>query len=223
MTAGDRENKQPALSSKKGPNANYTKIAKSAVDILTASNSMIDKVKTARDTGGMIQPDEVLQLLNEQILPAIQQIQQGIEGGNTPVGGTGDRGMPGEGTPKPIDSGNEGDGSLDGDPEKKIASLQEEVNTLKAAALKNAKAELGKRYASLYPVPLRMAKEKEITDSEDDYNMLQAKVEGAEQVMKAAKDSGEFKRNNTIFGGASTYGNRYASAKTGEPIPAEYR
>lgn len=220
MPEGDRKNKQPALESKKGPVASYTKIASAADSLLTASNSFIAKVKTAREGGGMIQPDEVLQLLNEQILPAIQVIQRGIEGGASPVGGQGERSLPGEGTPKPVDAGNEGMGELDGEPEKKIAKLEETVAILTAKDLQTRKAGLAQRYASLFPYGLQLAKEKEITDSKDDYALLEAKVEGAEIVMKAAKDSGEFKRTRVFSGSGSTYG-QSRFAKAGDmPIPA---
>lgn len=218
MTEGvDKKNIQPGLESKKGPVAekDYKKIASAgAVTMLEKGNALVAKAMTAINGGNMLAPQDVLELVQDGIIPHAQAIVDGL-GGEDPRG---------EASPKPVDSGNEGKSELDDDETaKKIASLTASVDSLMKENLTMKKASLAKEYGTLFPPHMRAAAEKEINDSEDDYNMLQAKVAGATKVIKAAKDGGMIKPPMpTNF---NTYG-PLKSAKAEDsktPLPAYLR
>ncbi len=205
-----------------------------SIDIkkLTASrNTIVDlgKKLTAKakalKTGqngepGTMSPEEVADIVEQIIIPAAQEITQASEEVS--------EGVPTEGTtdtppPEKIEGqGNNDNNGSEHDEEflRKIASLEEKVGTLDEENTKMKKGNLAKKYAGLFPEHKRAQAEKEINDSDEDLEKIEAKIDGASKTYTAMVEAGMIKKTS----GFQTYGStRMAKAGSTEPLPAHMR
>ncbi len=215
----EQKNKQPGSPGHKEGKA---KLAKAIVNARTKmanatklSTAGLEKIKTAM---GEASPEEVAEVLNDQIIPALEQIHEvaqevtdalPVEHGN----GNGMEGLGGEdhGNGNGNDDGSfQGEGG-DDDLNKMGANNDDEDDThfqkleatVRQLATENAtmkRAKMAQQWASNFPPHLRKAQEDEfMEEDEEEEEVMEAKLQGATAVLKAYTDAGMINRRVGSF------------------------
>ena len=223
-----------------------TKFGKS----LESINTSITKL-TAQEGGAS--PDEVSEVLTDQVMPALQQVTEVLaevsEALPTSDGdGEGLAGLGGLGNDGNNDNGGRDDeddddrnpliGSNrsaqdddDDDKDDKILKLEEQMGSMLKENLTMKKANLTERWGSTFPPTMRKAQEEAFekdSEDEDDIDKLEAKVATAEATVKAYQTAGLIKKQTPGYYMQHTAkdSSRLRTAKNGSgesPIPWSMR
>jgi len=210
----EQKNKQPGSPGHKDGKAKLAKaIANARVKMANTtklSTAGLEKIKTAM---GEASPEEVAEVLNEQIIPALEQIHevaQEVTEALPVEQGNGNGGLEGLGNDHDDDDSFQG-----GDPDEDknfMGKDDDEMDphfekleaTVKQLASENAtmkKAKMAQQWASNFPPHLRQAQEDEfMKDEDEEEEIMEAKLKGATAVLKAYTDSGLINKRVGTFG-----------------------
>jgi len=237
----EQKNKQPGSPGHKEGKA---KLAKAIANARTKmgkatklSTAGLEKIKTAM---GEASPEEVAEVLNDQIIPALEQIHEvaqevtealPVEHGN---GGNGLEGLGGNdhGEDGGDDDSFQGEANEDdlnkmgamhnGEDDEMDTHFEKLEATVKQLASENRlmkKAKMAQLWASNFPRHLRQAQEDEFMKEEDEEEeVMEAKLKGASAVLKAYTDAGMINSRTGSFP-MHTAKQGLRTAKRTEPLP----
>ena len=235
----EQKNKQPGSPGHKDGKAKLAKaIATAKTKMANAtklSTAGLEKIKTAM---GEASPEEVAEVLNEQIIPALEQIHEvatevtealPVEGDNG-----GDGGLAGLGNDHDDDNSFQGEGGdddlnkmgsdNDNEDDQHFQKLEATVKQLATENRAMKKAKMAQQWASNFPPHLRRAQEDEfMKDEDEEEEIMEAKLKGASAVLKAYTDSGLINRRVGTFGMQHTAKATLRSAKKQEVVPWNMR
>jgi len=195
------------------------KLSAKGNDILKLAKSARLKIKTAQDNGGELGPDDVAEILEEVVMPAVEAIAdagnaivEGIPGGESSLMDTlgNQDDSPITDDVSPLD--NSDDDEEEDENEDRIAKLEASNKILMDENISMHKARLAKEYGDIFNYR-RTAAEKEILDSTDSLDTLKVKVASAKQTAKTFGEAGLIK-TSTPYRTASL-----RTAKAGSQLP----
>ena len=158
------------------------------------------KLKTAQLGSQELGPDDVTEMIEQVLLPAVDAIAEvgativeGVPGGegDSVMNNLGNEDKPELGNETPSIGESDDDEEEDDDP--RIAKMAKELSYLKDENTQFHKAKLAKEYGGLFP-HMKVAMEQEIMDSTDSLDNLKLKVASAKQAVNSFSQAGMLKQ-----------------------------